>query len=73
MGPLKPISRKSGAAYITTFTDDYLRLAIGIPIRDKTKVHVALGIFLNEARRLAGDENLKLIEIQTDRGTEYKT
>ncbi|VDO17752.1 unnamed protein product, partial [Brugia timori] len=72
MGPILPMSYKGYYSYIVVFIDDYSRYARAYPMADKTKVHICLQLYLEEVRRVLG-QDAKIIKIRTDNGTEYQT
>lgn len=72
MGPITPGTFKFGNTYIVTFIDDYTRYAWAYPMANKTMVHIALGLMLENVRTILGSD-AKITFLRLDNGTEYMT
>ena len=66
-GPMQ-VSSPGGAKYLATFTDDYSRLAVVIPLAAKSDVPGAVKEIISKWETQTG-KSLKAV--RTDRGTEY--
>lgn len=73
IGKITPMAYRSKEQYIVTFTDEVSRYAFSYSMRTKTEVHEALEDCLAEARRVKGNQYLKMHILRSDGGTEYKT
>jgi hypothetical protein len=65
-GPLEKRS-KGGSRFFATFTDDYSKLLVAIPIERKSQV---VGVVRNTVARLELQSEKKLKAVRTDRGSE---
>ena len=73
LGPFNVSAINSKSNYLITFSDDYSRYLFVYGLFSKSQVHLALKSFIRDARRVCGDDRLKIVELRTDQGTEYQT
>jgi hypothetical protein len=66
-GPMEKRS-KGGSRFFATFTDEYSKLSVAIPIEKKSQV---VAVVRNTVARLELQSGNKLKAVRTDRGSEY--
>jgi hypothetical protein len=70
MDACRPMEKRSkgGSRFFATFTDDYSKLSVAIPIEKKSQV---VAVVRNTVARLELQSGKKLKAVRTDRGSEY--
>jgi hypothetical protein len=66
-GPM-PVASKGGSRFFATFTDDYSKLSVAVPIAHKSQV---VAVTRQTVARLELQSGKKLKSVRTDRGSEY--